>query len=87
MDEQDALRDLQRCPGIGPSLARDLFDLGLRSVDDLRGCDPEALYLAHCARRGCHVDRCVLYAFRCAVYFAGSPDPDPALLLWWNWKD
>lgn len=87
MDERAALRDLQRCPGIGPSLARDLFDLGLHSADDLRGCDPGALYLAHEARRGCHVDRCVLYAFRCAVYFADTPHPDPSLLRWWNWKD
>jgi nucleotidyltransferase/DNA polymerase involved in DNA repair len=87
MHEQDALRDLQRCPGIGPSLARDLVDLGIRSVDDLRNRDPEALYAEHCVRAGRTVDRCVLYAFRCAVYFAETADPDPSLLKWWNWKD
>jgi hypothetical protein len=29
----------------------------------------------------------VLYVFRCAVYFASKPHPDPQRLKWWNWKD
>jgi hypothetical protein len=33
------------------------------------------------------VDRCVLYVFRCAVYFASEAEHDPELLKWWNWKD
>jgi hypothetical protein len=36
---------------------------------------------------GRHVDRCVLYTFRCAVYFASESKHDPELLKWWNWKD
>lgn len=32
-------------------------------------------------------DRCVLYVFRCAVYYASTPQPEPELLRWWNWKD
>jgi hypothetical protein len=36
---------------------------------------------------GAHVDRCALYVFRCAVYFASEAKPDPELLKWWNWKD
>ena len=87
MDERTALRDLQRCPGIGPSLARDLVALGVASVDDLRGRDPERLYADLCELQGWAVDRCVLYAFRCAVYFAETPEPEPELLQWWNWKD
>ena len=87
MDERASVRDLRRCPGIGPSLARDLRSLGVASVDDLRGRDPERLYAELCALQGCAVDRCVLYAFRCAVYFAETPDPEPRLLQWWHWKD
>lgn len=86
MDEAAAFRDLRRCPGIGPSMARDLVALGVGSVEDLRGRNPETLYAELCARRG-PTDRCVLYAFRCAVYFAGTADPDPDLLQWWRWKD
>jgi hypothetical protein len=33
------------------------------------------------------MDRCVLYAFRCAVYYASHDVRDPKLLKWWNWKD
>jgi hypothetical protein len=87
MDERTTLRDLQRCPGIGPSMARDLLGLGITSVEDLRGQDPGELYSRLCEERGCAVDRCVLYAFRCAVYFAETADPDPDLLRWWTWKD
>jgi hypothetical protein len=54
---------------------------------DLRGEDPEQLYQRICAQRGQHIDRCVLYVFRCAVYFATEKEHDPDLLNWWNWKD
>ena len=82
-----ALKDLQRIPGIGPSIARDLCDLGIRSVPALRRRDPEKLYENLCELRGAHQDRCVLYTFRCAVYFASERSPDPEKLKWWNWKD
>jgi hypothetical protein len=29
----------------------------------------------------------VLYVFRCAVYFAETPQPDAERLKWWHWKD
>lgn len=79
--------DLQSIPGVGPSLAQDLRDLGIQQVAELRGQDPERLYTRLIAQRGVHQDRCVLYVFRCAVYFAETPQPDPERLKWWNWKD
>ncbi len=82
-----ALKDLQRIPGIGPRLARDLFDLGIQRVSDLRRRNPESLYTKLNALRGRREDPCVLYAFRCAVYFAKEPNPEPERLKWWNWKD
>ena len=84
-----ALKDLRRIPGIGQSLARDLLDLGYSRVDSLAQADPEAMYDTLCRMRGAHIDRCVLYTFRCAVYFASQPahEHDPELLKWWNWKD
>ena len=80
-------RDLQSIPGIGRSLAQDLADLGICRVADLRRRSPERLYHRLCKLRGQHIDRCVLYAFRCAIYFASEPFPDPERLKWWNWKD
>jgi len=78
---------LQEIPGVGPSIARDLESLGVREVADLKGENPERLYERHCEKQGCHVDRCVLYVFRCAVYYATSKRRDPEKLKWWNWKD
>ncbi len=82
-----AERALREIPGIGPSLAHDLYDLGMRAVPDLTGRDPRALYERLSDIRGARMDPCVLYTFRCAVYYASTPDPDPELLAWWRWKN
>jgi len=79
--------ELQSIPGIGPSLARDLRALGVRRVADLARRDPERLYQRLNRLSGSRQDPCVLYAFRCAVYFARTPRPRPDLLKWWNWKN
>jgi hypothetical protein len=81
------LRDLQQIPGVGPSIAEDLWELGVRRVEDLCGKDPERLYERRCKQPGVRIDRCLLYVFRCAVYFASHDKHDPELLKWWNWKD
>jgi hypothetical protein len=77
----------QVIPGVGPSISRDLEELGYSEVSDLRGEDPEAMYERLIRVRGVYQDRCVLYVFRCAVYFASEEDPEPELLKWWSWKD
>ena len=79
--------DLQSIPGVGPSIAQDLRDLGIRRVAGLEGRDPEELYERLCVQRGVHQDRCLLYVFRCAVYFASTPRPRAEKLKWWSWKD
>jgi len=78
--------ELQRAPGIGPSLAEDLHGLGVHTLASLARRDPERLYDRLNALRGVRQDPCVLYAFRCAVYFAKTERPKPELLKWWNWK-
>jgi len=78
---------LQAIPGVGPSIARDLRQLGVRRVADLRQRDPERLYDRLNELRGVRQDPCVLYTFRCAVYFASTARPDPRRLKWWWWKD
>lgn len=78
---------LQSIPGIGPSLARDLRDLGIKRPSCLNREDPERLYRKLERLRGTHIDRCVLYAFRCAVYYTSHRQHDPEKLKWWHWKD
>lgn len=88
MDERDAaIKDLRRAPGVGKTIAQDLYDLGYRSVDDLRGQNPQNMYDTHCRHKGTIVDPCLLYTFRCAVYFAETSDPEPEKLKWWHWVD
>ncbi|MCE5249223.1 helix-hairpin-helix domain-containing protein [bacterium] len=73
-------------PGIGKSMADDLRNIGINTVNDLKGKNPENLYELSNEYAGTIQDRCVLYAFRCAVYFAeGGRDVEK--LKWWNWKD
>lgn len=79
--------DLQTIPGVGPAAEADLLALGYSSVSDLRGQDPEEMYRRSCAIRGCTLDRCVLYVYRCAVYFAETECPEPEKCKWWYWKD
>jgi hypothetical protein len=79
--------ELSRIPGVGPSIATDLYNLGIRTVAELKGRDPEMLYREHCLQVGQKVDRCLLYVFRCAVYFASVKKHDPDRLKWWSWKD
>ncbi len=85
--DRAALQALQEIPGIGKSLSRDLLALGIRRVDDLRGKNPRRLYEQLNALSPAVQDPCVLYTFRCAVYFATARHPRPEKLRWWYWKD
>ena len=68
-------------------MARHLREIGYNDVSELRDQNPEHMYDRLRALHGGHLDRCVLYAFRCAVYYASNERHDPELLKWWNWKD
>jgi nucleotidyltransferase/DNA polymerase involved in DNA repair len=73
-------------PGVGKSIAEDLNQIGIESVSDLEGKDPEQLYQLSNQQAGTVQDKCLLYTFRCAVYFAeGGRDSEK--LKWWNWKE
>jgi len=84
---QTSLKLLQCIPGVGKSIALDLCDLGYMSPSDLKGEDPETMYHKLIALRGAHQDRCLLYVFRCTVYFASHRRHDTDKLKWWSWKD
>jgi len=77
---------LETIPGVGPRIAAHLESLGVRQVADLEHASPQRLYDGLCERTGARVDPCVLYTFRCAVYYASHAVHDPEKLKWWNWK-
>lgn len=76
-------------PGVGKSIANDLMRIGITSIQDLKGKNPEVLYEKSNATAGKMQDRCLLYVFRCAVYFADTKPErqNPEKLKWWYWKD
>lgn len=82
-----SLEQLRSIPGIGVRLAEMLLTAGIHKIDDLNGKNPEKLYRQLEKKLNRPVDRCVLYTFRCAVYYASNTKHDPQLLKWWHWKD
>lgn len=86
-EKQAVLKEFKQIPGVGKSIAEDLWNIGLRSVQDLKGADPEKLYRRLCIYKGSLVDRCMLYVLRCAIYYMSNDKHKPELLKWWNWKD
>lgn len=85
--KENKSKDLQKIPGVGKRIEKHLLDIGIQSIADLKGKDPEKLYEMDCIQKGFQEDRCQLYVFRCAVYYAEHEQHDPEKLKWWYWKD
>jgi hypothetical protein len=82
------MRAFQELGSVGPRIAEELWDLGYRSVAELVDADPDQMYRrSHELQGGGYLDRCVLYVYRCVVYQARTPKPDPELKKWWLWKE
>lgn len=81
--------DLTEIPGVGPSIAKDLKNIGINHVKDLIEKNPEELYELSNEYKGQTQDKCLLYVFRCAVYYANTKEDnrENEKLKWWNWKD
>ena len=82
-----SLKELQTIPGVGKSIASDLLSIGIHTVKDLKNRNPEKLYNDYCNFIGYKADKCLLYVFRCAVYYSSKTKHEPLKLLWWNWRD
>jgi len=89
MTKEQTIKELTIIPGVGKSLATDLWNIGITSIADLKGQNPSKLYDLSNEFAGTVQDRCVLYVFKCAVYFADTPkdEHESEKLKWWNWKD
>jgi len=89
MEKYTSLQELQKIPGVGKVVAMDLYEMGYRSISSLKNENPEHMYVLHNELKGRVQDICMLYTFRCAVYFAKTQHKkqDPEKLKWWNWMD
>ena len=87
--KQQAIKNLRQIPGVGVSIANDLWNIGIKNVDELKGKSPEMLYDISNKYVGAVQDPCLLYVFRCAVCYAETPleERDPEKLRWWYWKN
>jgi nucleotidyltransferase/DNA polymerase involved in DNA repair len=87
--KERSIKELTAIPGVGKSIANDLWNIGIQKIADLKGRDPDVLYDLSNRFSGIRQDRCLLYVYRCAVYFADTPveEQEKEKLKWWNWKD
>jgi hypothetical protein len=76
------LRSLTAIPNVGPAIARRLLRLGITSLDDLRGQDPEELFDRCAALEGHPEDPCLLDTFTAAVDVANGAPARP----WWHYS-
>lgn len=82
------MTDLTVIPGIGKKMKEYMQNIGINSVEDLKGQDPQDIYMRHCLFEGHKVDRCCLYVYRLAVEFANNNGKLPPNKQNWNdWKD
>ena len=78
--EAISVKSLQTIPNIGPSLAKDLYDLGYREPRDLKNQDPNRMYDRLCEQTGTRQDPCVLDTFMAAVHYANTGEARK----WWE---
>jgi RecG-like helicase len=80
---------LIKIPGVGPSIEKDLQNIGIKNINDLVDKYPEDLYEMSNIYVGKTQDMCLLYVFRCAVYYANTNEKErkEEKLKWWHWKD
>lgn len=86
-NKASAIKELMQIPGVGKSIATDLYNINIKSIAALKNQSPEELYHLSNQYAGVVQDRCLLYVFRCAVYYATEKKHDTEKLKWWNWKE
>jgi len=83
MADSRRLTDLR---GVGPSIAEDLRQLGIFTVEQLASSDGRDLYDRLSALTGVRQDPCVEDTFVCAVAQARDSDLPAEQRDWWFWS-
>lgn len=79
--------DLIEIPNVGEKTKQSLINIGITCIEDLKGKNPEELYIKDCLAKGFQEDKCQLYLFRMAVYYAENTICEEQKLKWWYWKN
>ncbi len=78
--------ELEDLVSVGPAMRRDFETLGIRTVEQLKDCDAEDLYLKLCGRTGARHDPCVQDVFSAAIAQARDPELPAERKQWWYWS-
>jgi hypothetical protein len=73
LTKQQVIKELKQISGVGISIATDLWNIGITSVNDLKEKVPKLLYCQSNKFADCTQDRCLLYVFKFAVYYSEIP--------------
>ena|SRR5215217_7905615 len=79
-EREEAMARLQQIPNVGPKRAGELLKLGVRSLEDAAGKDPEDMYYELCAIDAKRHDPCVRDVFAAVVSYANGGPARP----WWE---
>ena len=44
--KETSIKELRKIPGVGKVIAQDLLNLGFQSISDLKGQNPEEMYIS-----------------------------------------
>jgi hypothetical protein len=86
-EQESILRQFRTLPSVGKAVSLDLWNMGFRNVNELKGQNPMKLYEKLNHITGMKHDICMLYTFRCIVHFVTEKQHDKEKLNWWYWKD
>ena len=79
-EREQAVVRLQEIPNVGPKMAAALIKLGVTSLEDAAGGDPDEMYYELCAIDAKRHDPCVRDVFAAAVSYADGGPARP----WWE---
>jgi hypothetical protein len=79
-EREEAMVWLQQIPNVGPIMAGALLKLGVTSLEDTAGKDPDEMYYDLCAIDAKRHDPCVRDVFAAVVSYAEGGPARP----WWE---
>jgi hypothetical protein len=71
-DKEAAIKNLRTIPSVNENAAEALWSLGIRSIKDLKGKNPETMYEELRNRKGSYAEPCMLNILRIAVGYASK---------------
>ncbi len=77
---EEAMTRLQQIPNVGPKMAGSLLKLGVTSLEDAAGRDPDEMYHELCAIDAKRHDPCVRDVFAAVVSYADGG----SARSWWE---